>query len=688
MKSRKQNRKRKNRKRSALRPTIAAVIAGTAGLAGGHVAAQAGPRHHSEEGQYLSGDFHNHTTCSDGSTSVRTLTRQSLARLDWFIQVGHSGSGPRDCRVDDFLYFSSASEYSPGLWINTLSDPSTEIKGDFTDGSQGNGARVQRMWRWQMLQEFSLPQIISVRDEPMYEGKEAALGLEWTVPGHEHTSSAVVTGQYDEVDPNADAMAQFEYCFGAPSDDTSGGGGQGWTCELNAADNEKLLELFAGRPEEGTADYNSTLVAQGGINTNDGGEHVKATAAVLWMQENFGDDSFAVQAHVERQGGFVSGSNRGYNIEHMRDWNTLAPEIAFGFESQPGHQAVSSRGSYAGSRPTAGLWTWGGTGCYAGAEAALPGHDFDGTPLDPARFAAGGDLAVIPDNTPLERVTLCRPGVRTMWDALLSEGRRFFFFASSDWHSRGSFGPLDYETDGDFWPGEYQDNFTWIEPTPGRDPGQRIVDGLRTGNGYAVQGQLIDDLVFTACADGECATMGQTLHVDRGERVTVTLEVRDPSGPNRSPYKFNNPSLLQIGVETPINEPELVHVDMIQGAITGPVASHLPDGSVNPEYYNPVAPETTHIARTWTGRSTKRDMVYRFRAETDGYVRARGTNIPAGTPNERDIDGNPLSDDLSDNIACSDPTCPPHVNGILDKDVEAWADLWFYANPIFIEVRD
>ena len=57
---------------------------------------------------------------------------------------------------------------------------------------------------------------------------------------------------------------------------------------------------------------------------------------------------------------------------------------------------------------------------------------------DPARFLEGGDLEAVPDNTVVERVTLCRPGVRTMWDALLSEGRRYFFFASSDWHSRGS----------------------------------------------------------------------------------------------------------------------------------------------------------------------------------------------------------------------------------------------------------
>ena len=30
-----------------------------------------------------------------------------------------------------------------------------------------------------------------------------------------------------------------------------------------------------------------------------------------------------------------------------------------------------------------------------------------------------------------------------VWDALLGEGRNFWFFASSDWHNRGMFGPDD-----------------------------------------------------------------------------------------------------------------------------------------------------------------------------------------------------------------------------------------------------
>lgn len=668
---------------SRLCPAIAGAIACSLFAAPQRASAEHVPSQDDDGGQYLAGDFHNHTTCSDGETSVKTLTRKSLTYLDWFIQVGHSGSGPRDCRVDDFLYFSSASEFSPGLWVNTLENPATDIKGDYVSTTQDNGAEVQEMWKWQMLQEYALPSIVTERELPGNENKTALLGLEWTVPGHEHSSNAIVTGQYD-ASPRSDAIAQFEYCFGRPSDDTSGGGGQGWTCELSPENNQKLIALFANRPEEGTADYNSTLV--GGVNIDDGGEHVKAAAAVLWTQQKFPGDGFGVQAHVERAGSFAPGGNNGWNVEHMRDMHGLAPEVAFGFESQPGHQAVGGRGGYGTN--SAGQGTFGGTGCYAGAEASKPGLDFDGTPLDPARFLEGGDLAYVPDVTApeqVQRVVICRPGVRTMWDALLSEGRRFWFFASSDWHSRGAFGPMDYEATTDFWPGEFQQNFTWIEPTPARDKGQRVVDGLRSGNNFTVMGQLIDKLEFKACSGRRCASMGEALEVRPGDEVEVTLEVHDPEGPNNSPYKFNNPSLLQIGVERPLHEPSLAQVDLIQGAVGSRI--ELPD----PEYYNPIAPETTRLVKTWderalSERGSRKRLGYRFTASTDGYVRARGSNIPAGTPNERDADGNPLADRLSDNIACADPACPPHVEGILDNDVEAWADLSFHTNPIFIEV--
>lgn len=661
--------------RTALSAAVAVALASTAMTA--PVVAQADD---GEEGQYLSGDFHNHTTCSDGSTSVRTLTRESLTYLDWFIQVGHSGSGSRDCRISDFLYLNRGSSFNRGLWVNSIGPEA--IKGDLVEETMGDGVSVQRMWRWQSLQEFQLDDIIEARELPGNEDKEAFLGLEWVVPGHEHSSNTISTGQYDAIDPNSAAMAQFEYCFGRNADDTSGGGGQGWTCEISNESNEKLKVLFDGRPEQGIADYNSTLV--NGININDTGDHVKSVAAVIWAQENFPGDAVSVQAHIERQGAFIEDDDEGFNIEHLRDAHTMAPEVSFGMETQPGHQPAYDRGTYAARRPSSGLYTFGGTGCYGGAEAARPGLDFDGNPLDPAEMAALGVTT-----TDLRKVTICRPGIRTMWDAMLSEGRRFFFFASSDWHSRGSFGPLDFESTLDFYPGEYQEHFSYVVDRPDRDPAQDIIDSLRSGNSFAVQGQLIDErFKFVACSGLRCATMGETLEARDGSIINVFIKLVDPIGENNSPYKFDNPSLKQIGLEVPLNEPELAQVDLIMGSVGEFIEP------TDPEYYNPLAPESTHIAKSWIGsdlvrsKNGKIQLAYRFRVEGDTYIRSRGSNIPAGTPNERDMDGNPLPDNLSDNIPCDDAACPPHVFGVLDADVESWADIWFYSNPIFIEVTD
>jgi hypothetical protein len=239
---------KRNLRWNVLCPAIAAAITCSLFAVPKPATADGGRDRSRAEGEYLAGDFHNHTTCSDGETSVKTLARKSLTYLDWFIQVGHSGAGPRDCRVDDFLYFSSASEFSPGLWVNTLESPATEIKGDYVSDTQENGAVVQSMWKWQMLQDYILPSLVTERELPGNEKKTVLLGLEWTVPGHEHSSNAIITGQYDAT-PRSDAIAQFEYCFGRPSDDTSGGGGQGWTCELSAANNQKLSEMVGRRPE-------------------------------------------------------------------------------------------------------------------------------------------------------------------------------------------------------------------------------------------------------------------------------------------------------------------------------------------------------------------------------------------------------------------------------------------------------
>lgn len=633
-------------------------------------------------GNYMSGDFHNHTTCSDGATSVQTLTQKSLTYLDWFIQADHSGSGERDCRFDDF---ANAPNGPRKLWVETIG--AAAIKGDPKASSTA-------MWRWQSLQEYQFP--IHVQ-ERIKANKPVVAGMEWTVPGHEHTSMSVITGQYG-ANPNAAALSQFEYCFAAPSNDTSQGGGQGWTCDISAENNTKLVNRFATDPGQGPANYNGTLSTRG-INTADDGDHVKSTAAVHWMQQKYPGQSYAVPAHLERAGAFVPGQNRGFNVEHLRDWNNASGDVAFGFESQPGHQASDNRGEYSAGRSpngSAGQYTYGGTGCYAAAESAKPGFDFNGQPLTAADFTATGRFPEIPDSANPAGVTLCQPGIRTMWDAMLSEGRKWWFFASSDWHSRGAFAPFDVASTNDFWPGEYQKTWTFVrksnETNP--NPAQDIVDGLRGGNSFVAMGDLIDQMQFRACVATSCATMGGTLNVRSGANVTVTISVRDPSGTNLSPYSFNNPALLQMGIRRPINQPEVAQVDLIQGDVGSkfdPIANFE-------QYRNPLAPATTRIAATWsqeggslrwTQNGDYKVMAFQLRGVTSNkYIRVRGSNLPAGTPNKRDASGNPLSDNIgSAKIACADAACPAHVNGKFEFDVEGWSDLSFFGNPIFINVQ-
>lgn len=156
----------------------------------------------------------------------------------------------------------------------------------------------------------------------------------------------------------------------------------------------------------------------------------------------------------------------------------------------------------------------------------------------------------------------------------------------------------------------------------------------------------------------------------------------------------------------------------------------------------------TFNSATWTtvsGNPEFKTMTFRIPAVTGSqYVRLRGTNLPPSVPWETDANGNPLAD-LATNSAAVNPTrpngtdgfpanyflkipctatgsnvpandtlypagsalidgCPEHLptvtnlqgipgypSGYTGKmvayDVAAWADLWFYSNPIYVQVN-
>ncbi len=703
-------------------------------------------------GTYAAGDFHNHSTCSDGAISMQKLVKKSTDKadtpwgLDWFVQAGHGGSGSRNCTLAEdaslatpaypLVTSSNGAVLGPTTtWQN--SNPAVQPK-----GTVSGTAPSQNMWRWQSLQEFQYPITEYLN---AYLNKPIFLGLESVVAGHEHSSMAVLTGQiplaldgvvlparagYTALG-NADALAKWAYCFDRGTSDVSRGNttptsgiGNNWDCSVPGS-------LNNGDPSWNLAA--AKLIPATGTGTGNRG-HNKTVEAVKWMVAFHPDTSYYVPAHLERAGPFNPNGNNGFNVEHLRNFNNAGPRVAFGMETQPGHGASSERGEYFPARnniggvlvDSVGGTTYGGTGVY-GAQI-------------------GG-----------------------VWDALLGEGRNFWFFGSSDWHNRGSFGPDDRRSTQDFYPGEYQRNYTMLRN--GGDPklrAQTIVDGLRTGNTFVASGQLIDRLAFVACESyrgpasrsnaavealavaaalnntdvdvAGCATMGEKLVVRPGADIVVSIVVRDPSGANYSPYSFPNPSLLQVGVNQPLNAPVLDHIDVIRGLVTGYKQPTAADYAgewprtwlVNPDMNTvPAAAKNTSAAllrtfnaSSWTavaGNADYKKMSFRIPAvAASQYLRLRGTNLPASVPFETDASGNPLPDihtnattttatnvgtlkmpctTVGSNVPANGANftgtningCPDHLPNIagvryVAYDVAAWADLWFYANPIYIQV--
>jgi hypothetical protein len=210
------------------------------------------------------------------------------------------------------------------------------------------------------------------------------------------------------------------------------------------------------------------------------------------------------------------------------------------------------------------------------------------------------------------------------WDAMLGEGRRWWITANSDSHIHYTEGGID------FWPGEYSKTFVHAEKAH-----DSILESLRAGRMFVVTGDLITTL-DVALSDGVTSVgWGETLKTKQGSKLTLEIAVTDPKEMNAA---GRNPSLNR--------------VDVIMGAVTGPQANA--DLSQNPT--------TAVVERVSRKDFEGGDGQYLIRteltADANGYLRLRGTNTDSFEP-EKD----PLGED-------------------------PWSDLWFYSNPLFIELVD
>ena len=279
------------------------MLLAAAGTIASLPSADAGPRN--PHGAWVAGDFHQHTFYTDGSTAFDFVMEKNYEYgLDWWFNSEHGGGFNTDGNGD--------------YWDDLAVYPENPILGDVaTSGGH------QVMWRWQSLADFAFPDVLTAR--ATYPDQEVGSGLEWNVPGHEHCSTGIVAH-------DAEAISAFEFMFDSTDQDTS---------------------------REGEATPYGTLAKQNGARYEwvDGAKvrtalsredaHLDAVAACAWMQKQKRhhkiDDGYIVFAHIERKGTFATG---GYNIEHFRDLNNAGPDVCFGFEGTPGHQADGNRGGF------------------------------------------------------------------------------------------------------------------------------------------------------------------------------------------------------------------------------------------------------------------------------------------------------------------------------------------------------
>ncbi len=499
---------------------------------------------------YLKGDFHQHTTYTDGSWSIQhMMSKNNQYGLDWWANSEHGGGFTKNGAV------SGTDKGTTIYWDSYTTNP-------IIGKAQSSGGH-QVMWRWQMLRDSSFKQIQMAR--LLYPSKVILQSYEWNVPGHEHGSVGLISNQFSAT-PNCNPLAEFEYKFDNSDGDDIGGVAQGW-----------VKSILSG--------------------------HAKTLEAITWLNTNYSLTSYVVPAHPERQ--------KLYKINHFRDMNNAGPTVCFGFESMPGHQKDAGRGGYSASADGGG--TFGGCGYYAARVGGL-------------------------------------------WDAMLSEGRAFWLFASSDYH----------DVAGDFYPGEYQKTYTYSKTKTA----QGAIDGLRSGNNWVVEGDLIDSLVFTIDTlghnDTKFASMGSTMFINKNNSIRITVKVRDPQGVNNNTYSaYNSPSLSRI--------------DIIKGKVGSKINSTDPKYSIDSvsttsvigrfDAVGNVSDSKGIISTKWSNLGNGwLEMSFIVPVSDSSYYRLRGSNLGLSVANETDGAGNPLADGV---VGANNAT-------------KAFADLWFYSNPIFV----
>lgn len=574
--------------------------------------------------KWMIGDFHQHTYFTDGSYPMNDLVSAGNIASSAVTGSARATLYQKGVMPQGFefgLDFQANSEHGgirarDGFGRNWNNTSVYPTLPAIGDSTSG------QMWRWQSL----IPTLaISGYSGPAYMG-----AFDWiqTIRAN-YPNKLALTGM--EWNPpghehsssgiwaaNALPISEFEYRFdNSDSDGTT----TTTTASTMGWSGKKVNGYYT--VANGYADFSTAL----GLNLL----HNKSLDAVKWMQANYPTSGYITPAHVERAGCGVG----AWSIAAFRDLNDNGPSVFFGFEGIPGHEKSSNRGEFSAS--ACGGGTYGGAGYYVATVGGL-------------------------------------------WDNMLADGRKFFNFASSDFHS---------DSGADFWPGEYLKTYVKVKDinNDGNYTQDEVLAGLRSGNVYSVHGDLVNDLdykvIFKTPYGTKTATMGETLPIKKGNKITVQIRFKTPDSNNC--LAGTNSSSTYV-----CQKPAVHHVQLIQGRINPSRAAKLnADGTPNTAF-NAIDSSVASVVATfdndpssgnpkWTTDAQGYNVItYTVNSvQNDMFFRVRGTNLGYGVNVTRngstvygtDAVGNPLK----------------NTPGLNTAD-DAWSDLWFYSNPIFVNV--
>ncbi|RAP77164.1 S-layer protein [Paenibacillus montanisoli] len=380
----------------------------------------------------------------------------------------------------------------------------------------------------QGMLQYQVPKIKQLQAEGKYKGKIIFSGFEWDMPTYEHVGVGLLTDNPGS-DESLKAASHFEYLF--------------------TNRDEKLFDP-------------ADVAAWSAKDARAFSTKEDARTALKWLETNYKDTSFALFNHPNRK--------MVYTIEDFRDFNNIAPTVAFGFEGMVGNQMEPDRG----------------------------GENLD----NPKNRTYGGSDYMLAH-------------LGGAWDALLGEGRKFFNFSNSDAHFYISDNRL-YSSGYD--PGQYSKNYTWIK---GNDA-LAVLNGMRSGKSFSVFGDLINALDFNVTQDNSenrsDAGMGETIVARDGKQLTITIKFK-------SSEKNNN------GDQVKVDHVDLITGDITGKKMPGTpeYAKDTNDSTVVLKRFTSKDWKTTkdgYNVITYKLKATK-DQYFRLRGTN------LGTDIPGETQN-------------------------------------------------------